>query len=38
MSDKEKKEKNATENLGLNPSVNGESDEEKSLKFASLSL
>ncbi|CAD7359294.1 pheromone lipoprotein CamS [Staphylococcus schleiferi] len=32
MSDKEKKEKNATENLGLNPSVNGESDEEKIAK------
>ncbi|AKS66706.1 lipoprotein [Staphylococcus schleiferi] len=32
MSDKEKKEKNATENLGLNPSVNGETDEEKIAK------
>ena len=29
MSEKEKKSKNANENLGLNPSHNGETDEEK---------
>lgn len=29
MSDKEKEERKATENLGLNPSVHGETDEEK---------
>ncbi|EIS6280044.1 CamS family sex pheromone protein [Staphylococcus pseudintermedius] len=32
MSDKEKENKNATANLGLNPSVNGETDEEKIAK------
>ncbi|WP_105986681.1 CamS family sex pheromone protein [Staphylococcus chromogenes] len=32
MSDKEKKERKATENLGLNPSVHGETDEEKIAK------
>ncbi|ARJ50175.1 CamS family sex pheromone protein [Staphylococcus lutrae] len=32
MSDKEKAAKHATENLGLNPSVNGEKDEEKIAK------
>ncbi|GGI33552.1 MULTISPECIES: CamS family sex pheromone protein [Staphylococcus] len=32
MSDKEKEERKATENLGLNPSVHGETDEEKIAK------
>ena len=32
MSEKEKKSKNANENLGLNPSHNGETDEEKIAK------
>ncbi|ALN76881.1 MULTISPECIES: CamS family sex pheromone protein [Staphylococcus] len=32
MSDKEKEEKQASENLGLNPSVHGEKDEEKIAK------
>ena len=33
MSEKEKKSKNANENLGLNPSHNGETDEEKIAKI-----
>ncbi|MFO3692702.1 CamS family sex pheromone protein [Staphylococcus felis] len=32
MSDEEKEDRNATENLGLNPSTNGEKDEEKIAK------